>query len=85
MCLQSTDHEVVPGLGGEVGFSAPVGGLLAVVGTTGLLLVGATDCCTTTYILKTSLRVASGERMLTEWVVATHWPQNYARAHVLHS
>ena len=68
-----------------MGFSAPFGGLLAVVETTGLLLVGATDSCTTTYTLKISLRVASGERMLTEWVAASHWPQNYARAHILHS
>jgi hypothetical protein len=45
ICLQSTDYEVIPGLGGVVDSSAAVGGLLAVVGTTGLLLVGATDCC----------------------------------------
>ena len=57
-------------------------GLLLVMGTTGLALVGATDCSRTTHRLK---NVDHSEysavnkgivRMLSGWVVATHSPRS---------
>jgi hypothetical protein len=86
--LESTDHRPRDDLRGRTGVSGAARGLLATVGTTALLLVGATNysATTNTHCKRPALRVAcTGNytvRMLSGWVAATrHSPRNVAHAH----